>query len=298
MAICDASSEALRGPCGRVGLLAFALGVLLHTSCRSTPIVAAISREQAISATLTYASCLEPTAGVESQIAGLLALQILSTEELRCLMAAGADCHAAAACVSATVAPVDRCDVVESCEGDSSVSCFRGLRESFACGRWGAGHCMSTPTGATCAVGTCTGEGARCDGELAVNCNARRGLLEAFDCGPRGRHCAVTGGTATCTGGGETCQPAPDHCDGDVLVACRAGRVDRTDCSSLATGATCIETDHGGTCGFGDACDSIYGETCDGDRLTFCAAGELRTVDCVALGFAGCGAHACKPKWL
>ncbi len=283
---------------------AFAFSALAVFACDSSNTLSPVTREQAVSACVSFASCV-PGDGVHACFEKQL--NLFSPAEVRCLAAAGSDCSKVAACIGISVSTVSGdggCS--KSCDNGKLVSCSESFRFKSDCKRWGApgDSCFASGLTAGCGIGSCSQTMESCDGTKRVVCDL--GVLTVTDCRNGGaRTCEQRGNQTVCVGAGATCADAEGatRCDGDVLVRCVGGREDRRDCrigfETMGCRIRSDSTDTSAFCGYETGCRPRSGEeACSGDglKLTFCAAGMARTIDCVGLGYRGCAGRACAPN--
>jgi len=274
-------------------------------ACGTSNTLLPVSREQAVSACVAFASCV-PGDGVHACFQRQL--NLFSPEEIRCLASAGSDCARVATCIGISVrsAPSDG-GCGKSCEDGMLVTCSDSFRYKSDCTRWGArgDSCFASSLTAGCGIASCTQTRESCEGTKRVVCDL--GVLTVNDCRNGGAlTCQQNGNQTTCVGAGAACSDAEGatRCDGEVLVRCVGGREDRRDCRIGFEGGGCRvrsdSVDSSAFCGYDTGCRPKSGEeACSGDgglKLTFCAGGQARTVDCVALGHRGCAGRACAPN--
>jgi hypothetical protein len=213
-----------------------------------------------------------------------------------CILAAGANCAAARACLNGGQ-PATACTAAKpSClDATTVVSCVSGWTQRYPC--TGGTMCVTTATdGAFCGFGSCNSSFVdRCVGNQVEACDVS--VVYRQDCASYGDVCGTVNGmvectsAVPCTGGG---------CQGDVLVCYTAGGgvQSQTDCS--LGGLRCLPNASGSdTCILGTDCDTVtYAPSCSGATLTYCNSGKVLTFDCAAAGFSGCdasGGGACRP---
>ena len=176
--------------------LLWRVACLLIVGCGSSNSLSPVTQEQGVSACLTFASCV-PGDGVHGCFTQQLSL--FSTEEVRCLAAAGGDCGKASLCVGVSVSPAPAdggCS--PSCDGPRLARCAENFRYQTSCSRWAAADatCLSTSLGAGCAIGSCPQTRAYCDGTRRIVCDS--GLLVVHDCRLEGAlTCGSTGSDGT-----------------------------------------------------------------------------------------------------
>lgn len=212
--------------------------------------------------------------------------------QIRCLVAAGANCVAARACVGYALgacSPDGR-----RCDGDRVIECSAGSGTTLDCrgGLWfSSDSTCVVGTAVTCGIGTCAGgTPSRCDGSRVVQC--LNGVQEVFDCAQLGDTCYSTGGAAICIGTGAPCTAS--RCEGNQLIRCDSGREQRYACDAMLDGGTCVGYGRGGaSCGFGPDCGAAA--TCAGNVAQLCVLGAQSSVDCVAAGFSRCALGSCVP---
>ncbi|MFH1130157.1 MAG: hypothetical protein V1754_02405 [Pseudomonadota bacterium] len=122
---------------------------------------------------------------------------------------------------------------------------------------------------------------AKCDGNIANNCDLIARWEQKLDCSNGGLKCAVsvsgTSQLAACGAG--ACDPAKfkTHCEDKKVLQCIGGSIEVEDCPELEL--QCRD-DVAGVCeGTGRSCPSAQAG-CDGNTLISCKAGYLSKTDC------------------
>lgn len=217
-------------------------------------------------------------------------VSIYRPEQIRCLVAAGADCTRARACLGYTYGACAPDGT--HCEGDRLVDCSRGMGLTLDCrhGLWYSDDstCVAASS-PTCGIGTCArNTPERCDGTRALRCSNE--VLLAFDCAQVGATCNLEGTSAQCVGSGPACTAS--RCDGTKLIRCAGGHEYTYQCAEMFQGGTCVDDGRSGhSCGFGPDCGETA--TCNGNTSQLCVLGAQISIDCVASGYAGCSLGSC-----
>ena len=234
----------------------------------------------------------------------------ITPAERDCLAAAGLDCAAALACVSAPAA----CDQPTwSCDGDTLTFCdaFSGPRAvTRDCAAAGL-HCVMLGAQAFCGLGSCDPKSTppTCAGNAVASCHQEEswdGRLLGGIVGV-GEDCAdfdATCDNGQCVGNGPACTPSPDKlgCDGDDVLGCDdSGHQERFHCPA---GTHCGSTTGPGF-SYGCVSDATGKQVvcqidptfqqCHGDSLEYCDDHGNETLDCKSLGYAGCDSGRCVP---
>lgn len=287
----------------RHALIAFAIaGCGGHSGATSSDAAPAqaVTRDDLARACMNASACfwkpLDTTTAISTCLNRLddvdTLVSIYRPAQIQCLVAAGADCAAARACLGYTFGACSPDG--ERCDGDRLVSCSAGFETALNCrgSLWFTSDStcvMGASPGcglATCAAGTPD----RCDGSRAVAC--RDGVLEVIDCAQVGETCSTSSGTLECAGTGAACTAS--RCEGNQLIRCDTGHEQRYACDAMFDGGTCVGYGRGGAqCGFGPDCGGAA--TCDGNVAQLCVLGAQTSIDCVAAGFARCSQGSCIP---
>jgi hypothetical protein len=213
-----------------------------------------------------------------------------------CMLTAGADCSAAAACLAQTgSAGTCTADALENgkCSGTVLSGCTAdGYKfatdcavDGEACGSYPALFAQFNGCETPCpAQLVCFGS----DEEVCLNNALVRLDCQALDV-PCANGSCVTGPPATCNP-----KTFTDHCDGTVVVLCdQEGTIERQDCSLSPTHRRCAANGlTAPACALtGEECMEI--DTCVGDEVGYCHDGYDARVSCTAIGFAGCSNGSC-----
>jgi len=201
-----------------------------------------------------------------------------------CVVAAGGDCDAVAACFGAGE-PCERATFQASCSEGRAVSCDLIDKRVYVTDCSVAGlDCVvgvdEESFAAHCACGSTFG--GRCFNGWAVVCAVDE--PQGADCAAQGRRCVD--GACVPEEPAEPCKlnAFVDRCEGKVAVRCIGGFVGRIDCSQRLTERYC----EGGRCvPAGDACSDEFNR-CKGDLLEACIDGSWQQIDCAALGRGPC----------
>jgi hypothetical protein len=216
-------------------------------------------------------------------------------EQIRCLVAAGADCVAARACVGYTYGPC--APDGDHCEGDRLVQCSRGAGLSLDCrhGLWYTGDttCVAGRL-VECGISACAPDTPyHCEGSRVMHCID--GVLDVQDCAAVDANCVDEGGFATCVAKTTECTETAARCEGTNLIRCGGGRELRYACAEMFDGGMCLnEGRDGASCAFGPSCGDSA--TCAGNVTQLCVLGAQVSIDCIASGFGGCDLGSCLPK--
>jgi hypothetical protein len=206
----------------------------------------------------------------------------LAPAVVACVVAAGANCLAAATCLNRGNPNVS-CDPASDapgCDGNTFTTCNQpGVRFSADCGA--LGYVCAGTTSPACSLDSCTGTESLCVGNFAGRCVGGRVVPRDACRMWTGAGCDVDAGA--CAGSGADC--TTNRCSGSTLIACRMGHEVSFDCAQL--GLTCVD-DGAPRCGLGTECPASYRDDCNGSVLTFCDGGKLATFDCAAAGWSGC----------
>ena len=186
---------------------------------------------------LTYALLLEARAMVPELF------EEQYGEVLGCVDSAGT-CDAVLECLGADLdSSCEKEEFEERCAGGKAVRCAsipdgKSLVVHADCAVEGRDFsCFIDALGrAECGTGTCSTEGERCDGTVAVDCED--GVEERFDCASEGLVCKAADDEAVCSTG-EAC--TVDSCNGPVITGCEEGWATLSfDCSLLSPEITCV----------------------------------------------------------
>ena len=185
-----------------------------------------------------------------------------------------------------------QCASMPTCEGDTLVTCVRGIEVRVVCGdvRTSGPHCLMADDGeATCGHRTCTPDDVArdswCEGSTLLSCH--RGVVEAQDClaTPGQPVCNDDQTYAGCADdAGETCdrETFVNHCDGSTIVECGL-LLSRYDCSLFPHRSLCVEIDGALQCGSPEAATPCA-TMCAGNTLRYCAYDVSADVDCATFG--------------
>lgn len=224
-------------------------------------------------------------------------------EGYRCLLAAGADCVKAKACLTpdgagGTCTPTAKGLDDLKCDGTRVKGCtLDGLPVEIDCARFDA----VCPAGNTwCRFPACPGATTRkCVGDDVHACRVSGATITSEACTYGAQKCGLApdGGAPECQGG----TPCDDltfknHCEGSVRVSCSESAdgvfvVRRGDCASQLVERRC--DDASGCSATGTECTDATATTCAGTKLTVCQDGFAKVLDCAALGFASCSKDRC-----
>lgn len=201
---------------------------------------------------------------------------VVGADPAECALEA-ADCEGAVSCFGGGAAPSTCMGDDGRCEGDILRECDTGRQLEIArdCAAQGLSCRLNDFGDAHCArTGSC--EEGFCDGDVPVNCFGGVPVPWA-PCAP-GR-CVDDGGSPSCAGEGEPCEPPLFRCDGDVAVSCRDGFIHRERCRPGA-----CRTDDGARCVATEECTPH----CEGTSVVQCVGGQIQRYDCTDWGFEAC----------
>lgn len=126
---------------------------------------------------------------------------------------------------------------------------------------------------------------ARCDGNVAVNCDLLAKWEQGIDCAKGGLKCAVkdTGSSRAAVCGGGTCDATSQgsECRQSRLFDCVGGVYEIIDCPAM--GLQCRDAAFGDCEGRGRSCLAFAPE-CKGAVLSRCTNGYVEDLDCKKLG--------------